>query len=51
MAWSVDRLGRSLQHLVAFLSEIRALKIDLHPCICINRGWTRPHPQGRRYFR
>jgi hypothetical protein len=42
MAWSVDRLGRSLQDLVGFLSELHALKIDLflrqqgtrhhHPC-------------------
>jgi DNA invertase Pin-like site-specific DNA recombinase len=30
MAWSVDRLGRSLQDLVGFLSEIRDLKIDLY---------------------
>jgi len=29
MAWSVDRLGRSLQDLVAFLSEIRAAGVDL----------------------
>jgi DNA invertase Pin-like site-specific DNA recombinase len=29
MAWSVDRLGRSLQDLVEFLSELHALKIDL----------------------
>jgi hypothetical protein len=29
MAWSVDRLGRSLQNLVGFLSEIHALKIGL----------------------
>jgi hypothetical protein len=29
MAWSVDRLGRSLQDLVAFLSELHALHIDL----------------------
>jgi hypothetical protein len=29
MAWSVDRLGRSLQDLVAFLSELHALGIDL----------------------
>lgn len=28
-AWSVDRLGRSLQDLVGFLSEIEALKVDL----------------------
>ena len=29
MAWSVDRLGRSLQDLVAFLSDLHALKVDL----------------------
>jgi DNA invertase Pin-like site-specific DNA recombinase len=29
MAWSVDRLGRSLQHLVAFLEHLRDCKIDL----------------------
>jgi DNA invertase Pin-like site-specific DNA recombinase len=28
MAWSVDRLGRSLQDLVGFMSELHALKID-----------------------
>ena len=29
MAWSVDRLGRSLQDLIAFLSDLHALRIDL----------------------
>ena len=29
MAWSVDRLGRSLQDLVAFLRELHALGVDL----------------------
>jgi DNA invertase Pin-like site-specific DNA recombinase len=29
IAWSVDRLGRSLQDLVGFLSELHALGIDL----------------------
>jgi DNA invertase Pin-like site-specific DNA recombinase len=29
MVWSVDRLGRSLQDLVGFLSELHALRIDL----------------------
>ncbi len=29
MAWSVNRLGRSLQDLVAFLCEIRAAGVDL----------------------
>jgi DNA invertase Pin-like site-specific DNA recombinase len=28
-AWSVDRLGRSLQHLVAMLGELRAVNVDL----------------------
>ena len=29
MAWSVDRLGRSLQDLVGFMNEMRDLKVDL----------------------
>ena len=29
MAWSVDRLGRSLKDLVNFLDELRALNVDL----------------------
>ncbi|MBR0693262.1 recombinase family protein [Bradyrhizobium lablabi] len=29
-AWSVDRLGRSLQDLVGFLTELRALECDLY---------------------
>jgi DNA invertase Pin-like site-specific DNA recombinase len=29
MAWSVDRLGRSLQDLIAFLGEIHAAGVDL----------------------
>ena len=29
MAWSVDRLGRSLQDLIGFLSELHSLGIDL----------------------
>jgi len=30
MSWSVDRLGRSLQHLVEFLNEIHAVGCDLY---------------------
>lgn len=30
MAWSVDRLGRSLQGLVGFLSDLSALRVDLY---------------------
>jgi DNA invertase Pin-like site-specific DNA recombinase len=29
-AWSVDRLGRSLQHLIGFLSEIQSAGVDLY---------------------
>ena len=29
-AWSVDRLGRSLQHLMAFLGEVHASGVDLY---------------------
>jgi DNA invertase Pin-like site-specific DNA recombinase len=29
-AWSIDRLGRSLQHVVGFLNELRAVKVDLY---------------------
>jgi len=48
MAWSVDRLGRSLQDLVGFLSELHALKIDL---FLRQQGSTPRHPPGRRCFR
>src|SRR5262249_50708562 len=30
MAWSVDRLGRSLQHLVEFLGELHGKRVDLY---------------------
>jgi DNA invertase Pin-like site-specific DNA recombinase len=30
MCWSIDRLGRSLQHLVEILNELQVLKIDLY---------------------
>jgi DNA invertase Pin-like site-specific DNA recombinase len=30
MAWSVDRLGRSLQDLIAFLSDIHAKGVELY---------------------
>src|SRR5690349_21697986 len=29
-AWSIDRLGRSLQHLTAFMGEIQAAGVDLY---------------------
>jgi DNA invertase Pin-like site-specific DNA recombinase len=47
MAWSVDRLGRSLQDLVGFLSEIHALKIDLY---LHQQGLDTATPAGKAMF-
>ena len=47
MAWSVDRLGRSLQDLVAFLSELHALRIDL---FLHQQGLDTTTPAGRAMF-
>src|SRR3954470_7191808 len=47
MAWSVDRLGRSLQDLVGFLNELRDLKIDL---FLHKQGMDTTTPGGRMLF-
>ena len=47
MAWSVDRLGRSLQGLVNFLEELRALKIDLY---LHSQGLDTSTPTGRAMY-
>lgn len=47
MAWSVDRLGRSLQHLVGFLEEIHALNIDLYLHV---QGLDTTTPAGKALF-
>jgi len=47
MAWSVDRLGRSLQDLVGFLSEIHALKVDLY---LHQQGLDTTSPAGKAMF-
>lgn len=47
MAWSVDRLGRSLQHLVGFLEEIQSLQIDLY---LHQQGIDTTTPAGRAMF-
>ena len=47
MAWSVDRLGRSLQDLVAFLSEIHAAGVDL---FLHQRGLDTTTPAGKALF-
>jgi DNA invertase Pin-like site-specific DNA recombinase len=47
MAWSVDRLGRSLQQLVEFLSDIHAKKIDLY---LHKQGIDTTTPTGKAMF-
>jgi DNA invertase Pin-like site-specific DNA recombinase len=47
MAWSVDRLGRSLQDLVGFLSEIHALRVDLY---LHQQGIDTTTPGGKAMF-
>ena len=46
-AWSVDRLGRSLQDLVGFLGEIRAAGVDL---FLEQQGLDTSTPAGRAMF-
>jgi len=47
MAWSVDRLGRSLLDLISFLKEIHALKIDLY---LHQQGLDTTTPGGKAMF-
>ena len=47
MCWSIDRLGRSLQHLVEILNELQALKIDL---FFQQQGMDTSTPSGRMIF-
>lgn len=46
-AWSVDRLGRSLQHLVGFLGELHAKGVDLY---LHQQGLDTSTPAGRAMF-
>ena len=46
-AWSVDRLGRSLQHLIGFLTELSALKCDLY---LHQQALDTSTPSGRAMF-
>ena len=46
-AWSVDRLGRSLQDLVAFLSELKAAGVDL---FLHQQALDTSSPSGRALF-
>lgn len=45
--WSVDRLGRSLKHLLAFLEELKALKIGLYLHV---QGLDTSTPAGEAMF-
>jgi DNA invertase Pin-like site-specific DNA recombinase len=47
MAWSVDRLGRSLQGLISLLSELHALRIDL---FLHQQGLDTTTPAGKAMF-
>jgi DNA invertase Pin-like site-specific DNA recombinase len=47
MVWAVDRLGRSLTHLVNFLSEIHAKKVDL---FIYQQGIDSTTPAGKALF-
>lgn len=46
-AWSVDRLGRSLQNLLAFLGELKAKGIDLY---LHQQGLDTSTPAGKAMF-
>ena len=47
MAWSVDRLGRSLQDLVAFLSDVHGYGVDL---FLHQQGVDTTTPSGKALF-
>jgi DNA invertase Pin-like site-specific DNA recombinase len=47
MCWSIDRLGRSLQHLVEILNELQAMRIDL---FFMQQGMDTTTPSGRMIF-
>ena len=47
MAWSVDRLGRSLQHLVSLLSDLQAKQVDLY---LHQQGIDTTTPAGKAMF-
>lgn len=47
MSWSVDRLGRSMSHLVSFLEEIRAKGVDLYLHV---QALDTSTPAGRAMF-
>ncbi len=47
MVWAVDRIGRSLQHLIEFLSELHSKRIDL---FIQRQGMDTTTPAGKALF-
>jgi DNA invertase Pin-like site-specific DNA recombinase len=47
IVWKLDRLGRSLQHLLQLLSEFQNQKIRL---ICTDMNFDTDTPQGKFFF-
>jgi len=47
MAWSVDRLGRSLQHLLSFITDLQAVNCDLY---LHQQALDTSTPSGRAMF-
>lgn len=47
MSWSVDRLGRSLKHLVSFLEDLRSKDVDLY---LHQQGIDTTTPTGKMMF-
>ncbi len=47
MAWSIDRLGRSIQHLVSFMTEVQAAGVDL---FILQQSINTATPAGRMTF-
>jgi DNA invertase Pin-like site-specific DNA recombinase len=47
LAWSVDRLGRSLQDPITFLSELHAVRVDLY---LHQQGLDTTTPSGKAMF-
>lgn len=47
MVWSVDRIGRSIQHLVGFMNDIQAMGVDL---FVMQQAIDTTTPSGRMIF-
>lgn len=47
MVWKIDRLGRSLQHLLQILQELENRKVQF---ISLSEGFDTTTPQGKFFF-